>query len=430
MKVTYNQIIDTFRAFANAHTQINEFASGDLWEVVQHNKLTDFKYPLLFVTDAPASLGEGEITMAFEVLVMDKAEEDFENEVKSDTLLILLDTIAYFEKLYADNWKFVTIQKSGSATPFTERFDDTVTGWSMSLSLKMPLQYDECQIPYAGHTPSFPDCDVATITDSDGSTLFTVASGGTAACSVLETITVSNSDDTYSVDTLVDLDLPDITHTDSDLSSVILPAQTAMVCTPAVAQSGIAYSRPPYSGQNISYELYDAKALFDAGQFQYVPPANPVSVATLASFLTLANNNAFGNTNRFTDELGLQTYANNYVVDHYTGLGWHRALQGVDTWAVGLSNANSSTLVSFSDWRLPTANEFTSIACRDLTLFQTGTTAAFNFFPMNFIYTAPQTCEISPAGTTNRITVADGHLLSNGGVTAGRVSMFNREHYT
>ena len=49
---------------------------------------------------------------------------------------------------------------------------------------------------------------------------------------------------------------------------------------------------------------------------------------------------------------------------------------------------------------------------------------------MNFIYTAPQTCEISPAGTTNRITVADGHLLSNGGVTAGRVSMFNREHYT
>jgi hypothetical protein len=142
MRITYNQIIQQFQEFANAHKQINEFGNGDLWEVVQHDSLLkDFNYPLLFVQDSF-------ITNGFNILVMDKANEGtVETEVKSDTLLILLDTIAYFEKLYTDNWKFVKIEKTGSISSFTERFDDTLTGWTMSMQLKQPLEYDECQIP-------------------------------------------------------------------------------------------------------------------------------------------------------------------------------------------------------------------------------------------------------------------------------------------
>ncbi len=147
MKITYNQIIEEFETFSTNHKQISEFAQGDLWEVVQHNKLTDFTYPLMFVTDNSASIGEGVITNSFNILVMDQANEDVEVEVKSDTLLILLDILAYFDKLTTDNWKFVTITKSGSAEPFTERFDDTVTGWTINIDLKQPIQYDECAIP-------------------------------------------------------------------------------------------------------------------------------------------------------------------------------------------------------------------------------------------------------------------------------------------
>jgi len=148
MKITYNQIIKQFEDFATAHRQINEFKTGDLWEVVQKETLAELNYPMLFVQDSPASIGDGFITNGFNILVMDKANEGtVETEVKSDTLLILLDTIAYFEKLYTDNWKFVSIEKTGSITSFTERFDDTLTGWTMSMSLKQPLEYDECQIP-------------------------------------------------------------------------------------------------------------------------------------------------------------------------------------------------------------------------------------------------------------------------------------------
>ncbi len=148
MKITYNQIIKQFQDFATAHKQINEFKSGDLWEIVQKETLAELNYPMLFLQDSPATIGEGFITNGFNILVMDKANEGtIETEVKSDTLLILLDTIAYFEKLYTDNWKFVKIEKSGSISSFTERFDDTLTGWTMSMQLKQPLEYNECQIP-------------------------------------------------------------------------------------------------------------------------------------------------------------------------------------------------------------------------------------------------------------------------------------------
>ena len=148
MKITYNQIIKEFQDFATAHRQINEFNTGDLWELTQKESLVELNYPMLFVQDSPATIGDGFITNGFNILVMDKANEGtVETEVKSDTLLILLDTIAYFEKLYTDNWKFVSIEKSGSISSFTERFDDTLTGWTMTMSLKQPLQYDECQIP-------------------------------------------------------------------------------------------------------------------------------------------------------------------------------------------------------------------------------------------------------------------------------------------
>ena len=148
MKITYNQIIKEFQDFATAHRQINEFNTGDLWELTQKESLVELNYPMLFVQDSPATIGDGFITNGFNILVMDKANEGtVETEVKSDTLLILLDTIAYFEKLYTDNWKFVSIEKSGSISSFTERFDDTLTGWTMSMQLKQPLQYDECQIP-------------------------------------------------------------------------------------------------------------------------------------------------------------------------------------------------------------------------------------------------------------------------------------------
>lgn len=86
------------------------------------------------------------------------------------------------------------------------------------------------------------------------------------------------------------------------------------------------------------------------------------------SFLVLAENNIFGNTNRFTDTVGGQTYANNIIIDHstYDGskvFGWYKLSspilytwnQAID-WAVALSVGGFT-----SGWRLPNINQLMSI---------------------------------------------------------------------
>jgi hypothetical protein len=91
-------------------------------------------------------------------------------------------------------------------------------------------------------------------------------------------------------------------------------------------------------------------------------------------FLTLAVNNPFGNTNRFTDELGGSTYTNNIVIDWSTYdnvagtvLGYYRRLVSSGgvfnfNWndAVDLALAHSVGTFT-SGWRLPNIKEMYNI---------------------------------------------------------------------
>lgn len=86
------------------------------------------------------------------------------------------------------------------------------------------------------------------------------------------------------------------------------------------------------------------------------------------SFTVLAENNPFGNTNRFTDELGGQTYTNNWVIDWSTFnnsnvLGYYKVLQGGDTWENSITNS-LGTFGTFSGCRLVNVNEILNLANR------------------------------------------------------------------
>jgi hypothetical protein len=84
------------------------------------------------------------------------------------------------------------------------------------------------------------------------------------------------------------------------------------------------------------------------------------------SFTTLAENNVFGNTNRFTDELGGQTYTKNIVIDWstYNGstvLGWRRT-RNSSNWLSAIDGALIVSIAPFtSGWRLPNVQELFSI---------------------------------------------------------------------
>ena len=154
MILTYNQIIKEFNDFADAHKQVQNFGNGDLWEITESNQLLDYNYPLLWVVDQPANLGDGVFTWNFNIITMDlvNKDESNENDVKSDMIQVLLDLIAYLEQKTNTtnnnvNWLQVQLIRSGNFTSFTERFEDELTGWGMSIGLKIPFNYDKCNLP-------------------------------------------------------------------------------------------------------------------------------------------------------------------------------------------------------------------------------------------------------------------------------------------
>ena len=84
-------------------------------------------------------------------------------------------------------------------------------------------------------------------------------------------------------------------------------------------------------------------------------------------FLTLSSANPFGTTERFTDELGGQTYTNQIIIDWstYNGtevLGYSDSAFSGNTWDDAIDNALATSIGSYtSGWRLPNINELWSL---------------------------------------------------------------------
>lgn len=89
-----------------------------------------------------------------------------------------------------------------------------------------------------------------------------------------------------------------------------------------------------------------------------------IEAGRATSFTVLAENNPFGNTNRFTDELGGTTYTNRIRIDWstYDGstvLGYYQlASPLLQTWNQAIDWAYLLTVSTFTTgWRLPNINE-------------------------------------------------------------------------
>lgn len=135
------------------------------------------------------------------------------------------------------------------------------------------------------------------------------------------------------------------------------------------------------------------------------------------SFFVLKSNNIFGNTNRFTDELGGQTYTNNIVIDWstYDGetvLGWDRRKNGgnasVDkSWNNAIDEALAHSNSTFtSGWRLPNINEIYSLLNYSLT-------SALNYAPFNIDSSATYWTSTTPNVASNSAFLYYSTILFN-----------------
>jgi hypothetical protein len=146
----------------------------------------------------------------------------------------------------------------------------------------------------------------------------------------------------------------------------------------------------------------------------------------LVNFYGLAQNNAFGNTNRFTDEDGLQVYGSGYLIDHYTGLGWSTVRATSANWDNNIDNALASSVVGFTDWFLPNMSQLTSI-------YRTGNTSdiGLNYSPFTISFN-----DIVPASTTDPLPTTNNLALRGKQTqvytevkTNSRGALYCRKHY-
>jgi hypothetical protein len=131
------------------------------------------------------------------------------------------------------------------------------------------------------------------------------------------------------------------------------------------------------------------------------------------SWLVMSENNMFGNTNRFTDTLGGQTYANNIVLVHSTRNPLTGQLLGYDrsdvitarTWANHLAYFATKAVAGYTLWRPTNYNE----------LHEISRWGGVNFKWSNapFSYTGAGTGDYLWCGTTNHLNQLDAWLVFN-----------------
>jgi hypothetical protein len=131
-----------------------------------------------------------------------------------------------------------------------------------------------------------------------------------------------------------------------------------------------------------------------------------------ASFSTLSDLNIFGTNQRFTDELGGQTYTNKFVLDHSTGLMWYIALTTATQWNGAIDGANASTQGGFTDWALPNINQLVSICNFSIT-----TNSLLNYSPFNIAVTT--STDRIWTSTTFANTTANAYTLQSNSTFAG-----------
>jgi hypothetical protein len=144
MRYTLNQIVNRLEEFAEKHQQINSFGFGDPWEM-DTGKGT--LYPRMFAVFVPSRLSKKQMKLNFSILFMDlvKKDESNELEVQSDMLQVCCDLRAYL----TDFDQYFTINEDDDlpVEPFTEKFDEELTGMKIDITFKIIDLKDRCVIP-------------------------------------------------------------------------------------------------------------------------------------------------------------------------------------------------------------------------------------------------------------------------------------------
>jgi hypothetical protein len=455
-----NQIRVELEEIASAHLQINDFFWGDFLRAYKEN--TELNYVLMGCFYPTASLLNNQTQLTLTIYIADRVYKDYSNlnDVESDTLQICRDVYNVINTSF--RWKRLGRVQSASAQKFIERGGDEVAGHTLTIQFLVRDVSGICELPMQGYDFDQPapvpgECDPAEllILDSEGGELYnlTLLSGTQSTQSITDSTAVLKNtlDTTLSTTSILaegsqDITAPDgtaqIKHSQGGtIANVVVPSGVTELYT--VADSDIEVNGN-YEFSIHATHTYDIR-LKDQSNNTITPTsitsnpnhadivinvAGPVGATLMktaqttsyrtgddgdleagrdTSFTVLATNNPFGNTNRFTDELGGQTYTNGIVIDWstYQGntvLGYSKNPNGSNvTWNTAVDGALATSIGSFtSGWRLTNRNEMENL------INNGSSSGVLNYAP--FSYTIDVNCWTS---TTARYDTTRAYILGS-----------------
>ena len=148
---TFKGVVEQFEGICVAHKQLNSFTFGDIFEVDLSNEMDFAKAHLI---EQPATINNRDFVFTFDLLVMDLVAADGSNEtdVLNNTFLIVADIYREFKN---GNGKAVTpmtsrdfvVSESISCEPFTDRFENMLSGWKATISVTVPSHNNASNSP-------------------------------------------------------------------------------------------------------------------------------------------------------------------------------------------------------------------------------------------------------------------------------------------
>ena len=144
------------------HEQINSFGYGDISQITMDIETKEEPvYTKMYVVPGSVVLRQNRLNINFNIIIMDIINADYSNqkEVMSDTLEIAKDVWTILYQSYTAQYGGFSIDyeplKGPSVTPFLERYETILGGWTLAITIEQPFDYNYCVIPDVD--PAFPN---------------------------------------------------------------------------------------------------------------------------------------------------------------------------------------------------------------------------------------------------------------------------------
>ena len=147
---SFLDIVNTFKKVCEQHDQVRTFTTGDIFEA---DLETQDVFTKVHLIETGASIDKTTFTFTFDLLVMDLVNADGSDVefTLNRTFLILSDIFREFRtgSALANSavTQSITMPETLACEPFTDRFENLLSGWKGTFNITVQGNNSACQTP-------------------------------------------------------------------------------------------------------------------------------------------------------------------------------------------------------------------------------------------------------------------------------------------